>query len=308
MQLTSRPYSAPGQGRLGRSALHRIPALMEKMKGNWATLNPEDARELDLKKGQRTRIATAVGSREIEARSSPAARVDNAVDTAAHSGPPKQVRPTSDPVKLYSDRTDSYVRLVRFVRYPQGLRAYFLRSSLLGSGLRVLDAGCGTGIVTLALRDALLRRGLVPGPVHAFDLTAAMLERFRATLREREIEGIDLAEANVLELDGLAEAWSNYDLIVSASMFEYLPRSRLSTALAGLRSLLKEGGSFVLFITRRNWLTRPLIGRWWRSNFYAKSELEQAFRDAGFTSITFASFPPLYRYLALWGYIVEARR
>ncbi len=172
----------------------------------------------------------------------------------------------------------------------------------------MLDAGCGTGIVTLALRDALLRRGLVPGPVHAFDLTPAMLEHFRDTLRKREIEGIDLAQANVLELERLADSWGNYDLIVSASMLEYLPRSRLSTALTGLRSLLKEGGSLVLFITRRNWLTRPLIGRWWRSNLYAKSELEQAFRDAGFASITFGEFPPLYRYLALWGYIIEARR
>jgi hypothetical protein len=90
-------------------------------------------------------------------------------------------------------------------------------------------------------------------------------------------------------------------------MLEYLPRPRLSAGLSGLRSLLKEGGSFVLFITRRNWLTRPLIGRWWQSNLYIESELHEVFGEAGFASIAFRQFSPRFRYLALWGYIVEAR-
>src|SRR5512145_2202245 len=132
--------------------------------------------------------------------------------------------PTPDPARLFTERNESYVRFVRFVRYPQGIRAHFLASPLLRSGLRVLDGGCGTGIVTLALREALLRRGLTPGAMHAFDLTPAMLERFRRTLRARGIEGIDLAQADVLELHALPTSWNNYDLIVSASMLEYLPR------------------------------------------------------------------------------------
>lgn len=213
----------------------------------------------------------------------------------------------ADPVRLYSDRSESYVRFVGLVRYAEGIRAYFLRSSFLRSGLRVLDAGCGTGIVTLALRDALLHRGLTPGPMHAFDLTPAMLERFHATLEERAIQGIDLAQADVLELNRLPVSWGEYDLIVSASMLEYLPRARLSAGLGGLRSLLREGGTFVLFITRRNWLTRPLIGRWWQANLYKEDELAQAFQEAGFKCISFRRFPLRFRYLALWGYIVEAQ-
>jgi SAM-dependent methyltransferase len=172
----------------------------------------------------------------------------------------------------------------------------------------VLDAGCGTGIVTLALREALLRRGLVPGPFHAFDITPAMLERFRNTLQSLEIQGVDLVQADVLDLSRLPASWIDYDLVVSASMLEYLPRRLLSAGLRALRSRLKEGGSFVLFITRRNWLTRPLIGQWWQPNLYEKHELENAFREAGFGSFTFCQFPIAFRYLALWGYIVEARR
>ncbi len=214
---------------------------------------------------------------------------------------------TPDPAQIYSDRSGSYVRFVRSMLYPQGLRGYFLGSPRLESDLRILDAGCGTGIVTLALRDALLRRGLAPRSFHGFDLTPAMLDRFRATLARREIDGIELTQADVLQLDRLPDGWNDYDLIVSASMFEYLPPERLGEGLGGLRRLLKKDGCFVLFITRRNWLMRPLIGRWWQANLYTHSELERAFGQAGFTSVRFGQFPLQFRHLALWGHIVEAR-
>lgn len=227
---------------------------------------------------------------------------------AAPHGVAAAMDQTPDPTRLYTDRARSYVRFVRSVGYPQGLRAWFLESPLLRSGLRVLDAGCGTGIVTLALRQALLRRGFQPGPLQGFDLTAAMLARFRQTLQARAITGVDLVQANVLDLDALPLSWRDYDLIVSASMMEYLPRHRLVDALAGLRERLDDNGSLVLFITRRSWLMQPLIGRWWAANLYDAGELKQAFRSAGFPAATFGAFPLWFRYLALWGYIVEARR
>lgn len=215
--------------------------------------------------------------------------------------------PTSDPVQMYTERSEAYVRFVRLVGYPQGVRAWFLGSPLLRSDLQVLDAGCGTGIVTLALREALLQRGFRPGSFRGFDLTPAMLDRFRETLRARAIEGVDIVQNDVLQLESLPDGWNDFDLIVSASMMEYLPRERLVDALRGLRLRLKETGSLVLFITRKNWLMEPLIERWWDANLYGTAELRENFRRAGFANVAFDKFPLAYRHLSRWGHIVVAR-
>jgi ubiquinone/menaquinone biosynthesis C-methylase UbiE len=212
----------------------------------------------------------------------------------------------ADPAGLYSRRWASYDRFINLVRYPQGLRAYFRRSPLFRPSLRVLDAGCGTGALTLAVRGALAARGLMPGAFHAFDLTPAMLDCFRAKLAAAGITGVELAQADVLRLDALPAGWSDFDLVVTASMLEYVPRERFTDALAGLRSLLHPGGRFVLFITRRNWLMRPLIGKWWDSNLYTAPELIEALDGAGFKDVTFGAFPIWYKHLASWGHIVEA--
>jgi cyclopropane fatty-acyl-phospholipid synthase-like methyltransferase len=218
------------------------------------------------------------------------------------------VNATLEPAQFFTNRVSRYSRFIRLVRYQPGLRACFMRLPQLRSGLRVLDAGCGTGAVLLALHDAVVARGLTPVTLHGFDLTPAMLDRLRASLRVRGIEGVELAQADVLALEAIPPSWRNFDLIVSASMLEYVPRDQFVTALSGLRALLPDDGSLLLFITRDNWLMRPMIGRWWRSNLYTAQQLREAFTLAGFSAVAFRSFPPLYRYLASWGHIIEAQR
>lgn len=235
----------------------------------------------------------------------PIARTTNGCSGRTERG---AVSLTAEPERFFTERHETYARFIRWMRYPQGLRAVFLESPLLRDGLRILDAGCGTGALTLAVHDALARRGLSARSLHAFDLTPAMLEHFRTTMRRRGIDGIELAQANVLALDGLPPGWSDYDLIVSASMLEYVPRDRFVDALRGLRARLRDGGHFMLFMSRRNVFMRLLIGMWWASNLYTQHELRDALRAAGFSTIAFGRFPMAGRHLAVWGHIVLARR
>jgi len=213
---------------------------------------------------------------------------------------------TSDARGFFTDRHASYARFIKAMHYPQGLRAFWLASPLLRPGLRILEAGCGTGALTLAVWDASVRRGATPKVLDAFDLTPAMLDRLRSTLTRRGIEGVALREANVLHLETLPAGWRDYDLVVTASMLEYVPRDRFVDALVGLRTLLRPGAHLVLFITRRNPLTHVLVGRLWASNLYTRSELTEAFGRSGFSAVAFRRFPASAFYLQPWGHIVEA--
>jgi 2-polyprenyl-3-methyl-5-hydroxy-6-metoxy-1,4-benzoquinol methylase len=211
-----------------------------------------------------------------------------------------------NPRTLFSEKHKTSTRFTACVRYPQGLRAFFRHSSLLRAGIRILDAGCGTG--AFAVHQAVARRGLRPGCLHAFDLTPVMLERLRQVLETLKITDVEARQANVLNMGALPAAWANYDLIVTASMLECVPRHRLSDALGALRTRLSNSGRLVVFITKRNWLTRLLVGWWWKSEVYTKGELLYEFERAGFSQVRFEAFPLTVRYLAIWGYVVEASK
>jgi ubiquinone/menaquinone biosynthesis C-methylase UbiE len=212
-----------------------------------------------------------------------------------------------DPKDRFTREAARYDRYVSAFRYGEGIRAFFERAEWLRSDLRILDAGCGSGLPGLALLEAIERRGLRRGQIHAFDLTPAMLDRYRERLARRGIDGVELREANVLELTHLPESWTDYDLVLSASMLEYVPTDRLPEALAGLGARLGEAGRLLLFMTRRNWMTSALVERPWGGNRYSRRELADAFDAARFRQAAFRRFPASYGWLNLWGHVVEGQ-
>lgn len=210
--------------------------------------------------------------------------------------------------ELYTASADGYLRFAAAFGYRQGLGAVIAGSGLLRPGLRVLDAGCGAGTVTFALLDALERQKIGYQTIDAFDLTPAMLERFAAGLAARGCTEIHPRQANVLALDEqLPGEWRGYDLILSASMLEYLPKEQLPVALASLRARLAPGGTLLVFITRANLPMRVLIGWLWRSETYRRAELARAFAAAGLREVGFLSFPWRWFWLNQWGYVVKAK-
>src|SRR5215471_2865352 len=144
----------------------------------------------------------------------------------------------SEVQELYTKGIDRYKSFISFFHSPQAIQALLKGSGLIRPGLRVLDAGCGFGLVTFALLNVLRQNTFDYRGIDAFDLTPAMLVRFQETLKERAITRVQLRQADVLALDALPTTWADYDLILSASMLEYLPKQELSRALHGLRARL----------------------------------------------------------------------
>ena len=211
-----------------------------------------------------------------------------------------------DVKQLYTDKADTYLLFNSVFRSRQALQAFFESYDGLRPGLRVLDAGCGTGDATLALVAALRRRRLDAGELCGFDLTPAMLSRFRQALARKNLHDVKLFEADVLELQRLPPEWTNYDLIVSVAMLEYVPKPELVTALTALRARLARDGRLLVFITRRNWVTKLLIETWWQAHRYTRDELEAAFESAGLGTPRLRRYPASHFWQNVWAHVLES--
>jgi ubiquinone/menaquinone biosynthesis C-methylase UbiE len=119
--------------------------------------------------------------------------------------------------------------------YGRSLDQYFARHPLpVRRGARILDAGCGTGLLTLAL----LRNIRFPVDIIALDLSAtSIVEAKKAVLqssngrmpRKSRKSDVSFAQGNVLSLpfsDG------SFDLVVTSGALEYVPLQDGLTELA----------------------------------------------------------------------------
>jgi SAM-dependent methyltransferase len=209
-----------------------------------------------------------------------------------------------DAQELYTSKVDAYRSFSSTFQYGKGLQALFAASGLLRPSLRVLDAGCGFGLTTYALVKALRQRDFSYQAINAFDLTPAMLARFRGNLDSCPMADVHLQQADVLALEKLPLSWNGYDLIVSTSMLEHLPKAELPSALSSLRSRLAPNGALLVVITRKNMMTKLLIEWWWHANRYSRRDLQEALAAAGFANVGFRRFPFRYFWLNFANYVV----
>jgi methyltransferase family protein len=102
----------------------------------------------------------------------------------------------------------------------------------------------------------------------------------------------------------LPASWNGYDLILSTSMLEHLPKKELPSALSSLRSRLAQNGALLVVITRKNFMTKFLIEWWWHARRYSHRDLQEAFAAAGFGTVGFRRFPLRYFWLNTANYVV----
>src|ERR1043166_8169407 len=85
------------------------------------------------------------------------------------------------PVSIYERFTRLYDLMFRFNGYARSIENYLRENPLpLPAGARVIDAGCGTGLLTLALLRVLKR----PAEITAVDLSGRSLQTARRAVRK----------------------------------------------------------------------------------------------------------------------------
>ena len=145
---------------------------------------------------------------------------------------------TEAPAGSYYDRIARLYDLTfRFNGYGRSLDQYFETHPLpVSRGARILDAGCGTGLLTLAL----LRAIRFPVSITALDLSSTSVAAARKSLyysspggRKRDVT---FTQGNLLCLPFADES---LDLVVTAGALEYVP---LADGLTELARVLAPGG------------------------------------------------------------------
>ena len=112
--------------------------------------------------------------------------------------------------------------------YGRSLDQYFANHPLpISRGAKILDAGCGTGLLTLAL----MRSIHFPVNITALDLSATSISAARKAVDESPGRSRDItfAEGNLLSLPF---SDNSLDLVVTSGALEYVPLGEGMTEIA----------------------------------------------------------------------------
>ena len=136
---------------------------------------------------------------------------------------------------FYDRIANLYNLTFKFNGYSRSLEQYLRANPLpLPRDARVLDAGCGTGLLTLALLKAVNRRARVT----AVDLSATSLQTARRAVSEEagRASRVRFAQANVLALPFADES---FDFVLTSGVLEYVS---LREGFGELARVLAPGG------------------------------------------------------------------
>ncbi|HEV2761427.1 MAG TPA: class I SAM-dependent methyltransferase [Pyrinomonadaceae bacterium] len=161
-------------------------------------------------------------------------------------------RPESGAHTLYDRFAGLYDLTFKFNRYGRSLERYLRETQIpLSTDARILDAGCGTGLLTLALLRVLER----PARITAVDLSVKSLRTAREAVRTsptRRTHSVSFAQANVLALPFADET---FEFVVTSGVLEYVP---LAEGLKELSRVVAPGGYLLHLPVRPSMFSRLL--------------------------------------------------
>ncbi|HEX8181960.1 MAG TPA: class I SAM-dependent methyltransferase [Pyrinomonadaceae bacterium] len=186
---------------------------------------------------------------------------------------------------LYDRFADLYDITFKFNGYGRSLERYFRTHPLpLQAGAQVLDAGCGTGLLTLALLSALPR----PARITALDLSAPSLAKARHAVSKtqtRLAHQVRFIQGNLLALPFAA---ATFDFIATSGALEYVP---LAAGLGELARVLRPGG-YLLHLPVRPSPASTFLEILFRFKTHPPAEVDAA-TTRYFHIVSQYHFPPL---------------
>jgi ubiquinone/menaquinone biosynthesis C-methylase UbiE len=172
----------------------------------------------------------------------------------------------------------------KFNGYSRSLEKY-LEEHLppLPAQARVLDAGCGTGLLTLALMKVLDQ----PLRITAIDLSSSSLVTARRAVAENSgrTQSVRFAQANLLQLPF---ADDSFDLIMTSGVLEYVP---LSEGFGELARVMRPGG-YMLHLPVRPSPASRLLEVMFRFKAHPPKEVAKQ-TQRHFRVVNHHRFPPL---------------
>jgi ubiquinone/menaquinone biosynthesis C-methylase UbiE len=145
---------------------------------------------------------------------------------------------------FYDQIADVHSLFFKVNRYRQSIEKYLAAQKMdLPERFRVLDAGCGTGVLT----SAMYGTGMRPFQTVAFDLSMNSLDVARKEfVNDKKIvhNAVKYVQGNVLSLP-FADA--SFDLILTCGVLEYVP---IEEGFTEISRVLKPSG-YVIFVPIR---------------------------------------------------------
>lgn len=221
-----------------------------------------------------------------------------------------KIVPTQNQIyHIYSKKIYRYHSFVQKVKYEKALTSFFQHYFFEKKNVNhILDAGCGSGILTRSLANSIDDKKFRSLNLTGFDINPAMLIYFSSWIKKNKYRNITLIKTDLLKLEESPINKNNYDLVISSGMLEYLNKTDFVRGIKMLNNTIKKNGKLLIFISKNSLLNFFLMRLWWKANLYTKNELTDALHKAGLKNITFYSFPSESNHMNMWGWIVEATK